>query len=337
VPQKTGIVYISQCIAVLIGGSMAQAGREHLETAETVLKEAGFATSQPCISRPSCFDFAARREENLILLKIQHDVGNLTLNDSQELREISRHFSAICILVGDEARERPLEDDTIYRRYNIFAINPKTFENVALRNVRPLIQASPGGYYVEVDGEALKQRRQELGLSVGEVAEMGGTSRRTIYGYERGLAKASVPVAYNLVHALGIPVAKSVDIFQQPVLQHESCLLNTARRVFAKNKVLNRIFRKLAPLHVTTVKKAPFDFVIFIPEQNIRIIGGVTNAKEPQMDARIDEILSVSKVVKARPLLITEGPPPSEDNVPWMSCEDFSRIKSPEDLIANVK
>jgi putative transcriptional regulator len=200
-----------------------------------------------------------------------------------------------------------------------------------------LIQASPGGYYVEVDGEALERRRQELGLSVGELAEMGGTSRRTIYGYERGLAKASVPVAYNLVHALGIPVAKSVDIFKQPELQRESCLLDTARRVFAKNKLLNRFFKKLAPFHVATVKKAPFDFVLFVPEQNIRIIGGITNAKEPQMDARIDEILSVSKVVKARPLLITEGPAPSENNVMWISCEDFSRIKSPEDLIANVK
>jgi putative transcriptional regulator len=316
---------------------MVEDGREHLEDAEAVLKEAGFVTSQPCISRPSCFDFAARREKKLILVKIQHNVGNLTLNDSQELREISRNFSATCILIGEEARERPLQDDTLYRRYNIFAVNPKTFENIVLRNVRPLMQASPGGYYVEVDGEALKKRRQDLGLSVGDLAEMGGTSRRTIYGYERGLAKASVPVVYNLVHALGIPVAKSVDIFQKPVLQRESCLLNSARRVFAKNKLLNSILKKLAPFHVTTVKRAPFDFVLFVPEQSIRIIGGITTIKELQIKARINEILSVGKVVKARPLLITEGPAPRDDNVPWISCEDFSRIRSPEDLIANVK
>jgi putative transcriptional regulator len=316
---------------------MAHAGREHLEVAETVLKEAGFAISQPCVSRPSCFDFAARKDRNLILVKIQRDVGNLTLNDSQELREIAGNFSAASMLIGEEARERPLEDDTIYRRHNIFAMNPKTFENVVLHNVRPLIQASPGGYYVEIDGEALRQRRQELGLSVGEVADMVGISRRTIYGYERGLAKASVPAAYNLVGALGIPVARSVNIFQQPVGQHKNCLLTTARRVFGRNKLLSRIFRKLAPLHITTVKKAPFDFIMFIPEQKMRIIGGVSNAKEPQLDMRIDEILSVSKVVRARPILITEGPATSEKNIPCISCEDFSKIKCPEDLIASVK
>lgn len=234
-------------------------------------------------------------------------------------------------------RERPLEDDTVYTRYTIVAVTQKTFENVVLRNVRPLIQASPGGYHVEIDGEALKQRRQKLGLSVGEVADMVGTSRRTIYGYERGLAKASVPAAYNLVWSLGIPVARSVDIFQQSKVQRKHCLLTAARRVIARNKLLNRIFRKLAPLQITTVKKAPFDFVLSVPEEKMRIIGGVTDHKEPELDRRVSEILSISKVVKAHPILITEGQTPEEKNIPCISYDEFSRIKEPEDLIENVK
>jgi putative transcriptional regulator len=273
----------------------------------------------------------------LILVKILPDIGNLTRIDSQELREISGYFSATSLLIGQEARERPLEDDTIYRRYNISAVNLKTFENVVLRNVRPLIQASPGGYYVEIAGDALRQRRQDLGLSVGELADMVGISRRTIYGYERGLAKASVPAAYKLVWALGIPVARSTDIFQQPMAQRQNRFLTTAKRAFARNRFLNKIFRKLALLHITTVKKAPFDFVMQVSEPRMQIVGGVADNEELQLSTRIDEILSVSKVVGARPIMIADGPAPFERNIPYICCEDFSRIKNQEELILSVK
>lgn len=316
---------------------MTNGERGHLEIAGALLREAGFSVSQPCISRPSCFDFAARREKNLIFIKIQPDIGNVSLNDSRELGEIARNFSAASLLIGEEAREKPLEDDTIYRRYSILAVTARTFENVVLHNVRPLIQASPGGYYVEIDGEALKQRRQEMGLSAGEIADMAGVSRRTVYGYERGLAKASVAAAYNLIWALGIPVAKPVDIFQRSRTQQKHRILTTARRVFAKNKFLNMILRRLAPLHITTVKKAPFDFVLSVPEEEVQIIGAVTDDKEQELSRRVDEILSVSRVVKAHPILITENRGQWEKGIPCISSEEFSRINGREDLIANFK
>jgi len=273
----------------------------------------------------------------LILIRLLPDIGNFTLADSQELKEISGYFSAASLLIGQEAREKPLGDDTIYRRYNISAVNLKTFENFVLHNVRPLIRASPGGYYVEIDGEALRQRRQNLKLSAGELADMIGISRRTIYGYERGLAKASVPAAYKLVWALGIPVAKSMDIFQTRIPQRQNRFLRTAKRAFARNRILNKIFKKLALLQITTVKKAPFDFVMQVSEPRMQIVGGVADAEELELSTRIDEILSVSKVIGARPILISEGPRPCERNIPYICCEDFSRIKNQEDLIQSVK
>jgi putative transcriptional regulator len=316
---------------------MAHGGGGQFETAEALLREAGFTVSRPCISRPSCFDFAARKEKNVIFIKFQPDIGNMSLNDSGELREIARNFSAASLLIGEEAREKPLEDDTIYIRHNILAVTARTFENVVLHNIRPLVQASPGGYYVEIDGEALKQRRQEMGLSVGEMADMVGMSRRTVYGYERGLAKASVSAAYNLIWALGVPVAKPVNIFQESRVQHSHCILTTARRVFSKNKFLNMILRRLAPLHVTTVKKAPFDFVLSVPEEKVWIIGGVTKDKEQDLNRRVDEILSVSRVVKGHPILITENQELRGKSIACISSEELCRIKGSEELIANFK
>ncbi len=305
---------------------------EKVKAAESILKEGGFTVSQRCCSRPSCFDIAARKSESLIFIKVQSDIGCVSPYDSLELRIISEHVSAASLFISEKSREKHLEDDTVYSRYNVLAVTPKTFENIVLRKTYPLIQAGPGGYYVEIDGEAVKQRRQELGLSVGEVAEKIGISRRTLYGYERGMAKASVTTAYNLLCTLGIPVAKPVDIFEATKRQRKP-FMTRARQIIIRNKLLQKIFKRLAGYNLVAVKKAPFDFVITVPEENMKIIGGIVNDKEATLNQRVEEILSLSKVVQAHPILVTEGQKPSLDkDISCVKGEELSKIKRSEDL-----
>jgi len=308
---------------------------ESLKAIEVTLKEAGFTVSKRCCSRPSCFDFAARKNENLVLIKVESDVDSFSHNDSIELNTISKCMSAASLLIAEKTREKPLEDDTVYSRYNVSAITSKTFENIVIQMVNPLIQAGPGGYYVEIDCDAVKRRRQELGLSVGKMAEMIGISRRTLYGYERGMAKASVAAAYNLIWTLGIPIAKPVNVFEESRSQRK-CIFEKAKHVIARHRFIQTLLKKLAHCRITTVKRAPFDFVINIPEEKMRIIGGVANNRERELDIRVDEILSVSKVVKAHPILVTEKQEFSNKNIPCITSEKFSKIKDPDDLISNA-
>lgn len=309
--------------------------KERARPPEDVLKEAGFNVSEKCCSRPSCFDFAARKNGTVILVKVQLDIDNLSLGDSLELKAISECVSAASLLVGERAREKPLEDDTVYSRYEVSAVTPKTFESTIISKNYPLIHAGPGGYYVEIHSEAIKRRRQELGLSVGEMAEMVGISRRTLYGYERGMTKASVTAAYNLIYTLGFPVAKPINVFERSREQRK-CFLAAAKFAIAKSKLVQKIFRKFTRCHITTVKKAPFDFVITVPEEKMRIIGGVANNKEQELNKRVDEILSVSRVVRAHPILITEERKPSKKDILCICKEELSKIKSPEDLISQL-
>ncbi|MEM0356786.1 MAG: helix-turn-helix domain-containing protein [Candidatus Bathyarchaeia archaeon] len=305
---------------------------EKIRAAEAILKEGGFTVSQRCCSRPSCFDIAARKNESLIFIKVQQDIGCVSPYDSLELRIIAEEVSAASLFISEKTRDKPLEDDTVYSRYNVLAVTSKTFENIVLRGIYPLVQAGPGGYYVEIDGEAIKRRRQELGLSVGEVAEKIGISRRTLYGYERGMAKASVTAAYNLLCTLGIPVAKPVNIFEVPRNRRKP-LMARARQIFTRNKLLQKILRKLAGYNIVAVRKAPFDFVITVPEEDVKIIGGVAGNNETTLNRRVEEILSLSKVVQARPVLVTDGQkPPLDKDIPCVNSEEISKIKSPEDL-----
>lgn len=306
--------------------------REKLKAPYDVLKEAGFNISEKCCSRPSCFDFAARKNDTLILIKVHSDIDTFLPSDSLDLKAISECVSAVSLLIGEKTRERPLEDDTVYSRYEISVVTPKTFENVMIRKIYPLIHAGPGGYSVEIHSEVVKKRRQELGLSVGEMAKMIGISRRTLYGYERGMAKASVITAYNMVYTLGIPVAKPINMLEKPRSKHKCFLSRT--RFITRSKFLQNIFRRFARCRIATVKKAPFDFVITVPEEKMRIIGGVAKEKEQELSRRVDEILSVSKIVKAHPILITEEQKPSKKDIVCIGKEELSKIKKPEELIS---
>jgi putative transcriptional regulator len=315
---------------------MAYEKGESIKVAEATLKNAGFTVSQICCSRPSCFDFAARKNHDLIFIKVHPDIDSLSPHDSEELGAITESVSGAPLLISKKARDKPLEDDTVYSRYDTYAVTQRTFENIMLHKVAPLIQAGPGGYYVEIDCETVKQRRQELGLSVGELAKLVGISRRTLYGYERGMGKASVAAAYNMIYTLGVPVARPVNVLEKTGKRHKCYILATAKRVIVRNKLINRLFRKFGNHNMTTVKKAPFDFIAAFPEEKARIIGGVVVGDELELDRRIDEILSISRLIEAYPILITDGPKPTDKDILCLRTEEIARIKQPADLLLNV-
>jgi predicted transcriptional regulator len=102
------------------------------------LKEADFQVSQICCSRPSCFDFAARKENTAILVKVNSDVDTFSAHSARELRVIADRVSAASLLISQQTHGKPLEDDTVYSRNGIFVVTEKTIRNIALKTANPL-------------------------------------------------------------------------------------------------------------------------------------------------------------------------------------------------------
>lgn len=306
---------------------------EMLNATESILKTAGFQISEKCCARRSCFCLAARNGDNLTFIRVPPDLGNISLKDAFELRTISSFFSAAPLLVCDHTREKPLEDDTVYTRYDIYSVTARTLEDVVLREMLPLVEAGPGGYYVRLDGEAVRNRRQELGLSIGKLAEQLRVSRRTLYGYERGMAKASISAAYNLEWILGITLVKSIDIFQ-PAPPSQG-FLASAKRMIVRNRFLQTVLKKFinCRFKVAPTTRAPFDFIAENPKSHVNIIGGVPQEREEDIDQRTKEILSISEILEAQPVFITDGKS-IPDNIPLIHAEELEKTRFLEDLFA---
>jgi len=309
---------------------------EMMNAAEHVLKTAGFKISKRCHSRPSCFCMVARRNADLSFIKVPSDLGKISLKDALQLQAISSCFSATSLFIGNESRERPLEDDTVYTRYDVYAVTLKTLEDVVSRGMMPLVEAGPGGYYARLDGETIRKRRMKLGLSVGKLAEQLRVSRRTLYGYERDMAKASVSAAYNLEWILGVPVVKPINIFK-PV-PPTAGVFATAKRLIIRNRLLKNVLKRLilCNFRVAATTRAPFDFIAQPPNEEVRIIGGVTRKGEKSIQERAEEILSISKVVNAQPLFITEGELIPDADIPFIDSEELERIRWAEDLFSRL-
>jgi len=307
---------------------------EMLNTVESVLRTAGFSLSDRCRSKPSCFCIVARKDSEVTFIRVPSDLAKITLRDALELRTISSCFSATPLFVGDATREKPLEDDTVYTRYDIYAVTPRTLEDVVTRNMFPLVEAGPGGYYARLDGEAVRKRRIKLGLSVGKLAEQLRISRRTLYGYERGMAKASVSAAYQLEWILGIPIVRPIDIFK-PVPPSVG-FFATAKRLISRNRFLQTVLKRLilCNFKVAATTRAPFDFIAQSPDTNVNIIGGVARRGEPNVDLRTEEILSISDVVNAQPLFITDGKFLPQSDIPLIHPRELEKIQLPEDLFS---
>jgi len=298
------------------------------------LREAGFEVSQMCCSRLSCFDFIAKKRATTILVKVISEVDALPDSASRELKIIASRIPAAALLISKTSHGKPLEDDTVYCRNNVHVINEKTIINIAQQTGNPLVYAGPGGYTVQVDGSLVERRRKELGLSIGQLATMIGVSRRTLYGYERGMAKASVSSAYKLAETLGVPVAKPINVLEKTRNQPECLVLKTKHDLMTK-MLLRQVFKKFNSCNISPVHKAPFDFIMSVPNENYLIIGGVATSDEPDLDSRVNEILSICRVIYAYPVLITENRKAKPD----LSCftiEDLRVLRSPEELIAST-
>jgi len=310
---------------------------EALQDAEAALHQAGFQVSQRCVSRASCFDFAARDEERLVFAKVLRDIREASRGVAVAIKTISRCFSGASVFISDVSNEDSLRDDTVYSRYGVHVVTLKTFKDAVSRGHFPLVKASRGGYSVGMNGDKIRERRHELGLSIGKLAAMVGISRRTLYGYERDMTRASVSSAYKLERILGVPLVGTIDVFESPSANPgSSSPPGPDEYGSVRNSLLQSVLSKLIQfdLEVLPLKRAPFDFTADCQREEFRIVGGVFKRRERLLKERVTEVLSLSGIVEARPLLLCEESITAPQDVALVNCDQLAKMRDREELTA---
>ncbi|MDD2626049.1 MAG: transcriptional regulator [Candidatus Methanomethylophilus sp.] len=197
---------------------------EMINTTRAILAKAGFDISSAIELRSICFDVVGRRDKTLLIIKVLSNVDAFSRENAEEMKVLADALGASPVLIGETSSSGLLEKGIVYTRFKIQIISNETLAEHLLEEVPPFIFAAPGGLYVKVNSDLLKQLREERGISLGTLAETAGVSRRTIQMYEAGMG-AMIDAALRLEEFLNVPIIQAVDPFdyksRHAATQHE--------------------------------------------------------------------------------------------------------------------
>ena len=190
-----------------------------------LLSNHGFETSN--IYDRSCFDMVARKEFELLLLKILINIDGFTGSQAEEIKKVADTFLASPLVVGIKSKNEYLEEDVIYERHGIPVIARETLRNMVVDDIYPEVFADRGGYYVQIDGEIIKQVRETQNISRKDLADKAHVSKETIYKYERGMVRAFPETAMMLESILNMKITLSVNLLSVPDVEKRADVQDT--------------------------------------------------------------------------------------------------------------
>ena len=320
-----------------------------------ILRHAGFMVSDRCDIRPRSFDIAARRDDVLLLCKILSNIDGLTEETANEMRSLAEILGGTPLVIGDKTRDQLLEDNVIYMRYKITAVNIQTFYDYFVEDVKPLVSASPGGLYVPIDGSALKAARLDNNLSLGSLAGIIGISRRTVSKYEEEGMHASIDTVLLLEDLLQIELAQPIDLLKPSVLsvsgKNKPDLTGTPKATDSASKISasaqketseavaeNEILFYISTLGFDVKETAQAPFKAVSKDKKAVILTGVSKYN-PTAVKHAHLMSSISDVLQTESVFLINGVSKvkSVESTAFIEKKELVKMCGPEDLIEVIE
>ena len=296
-----------------------------INTTRAILARAGFDVSSSINIRSLCFDVVGRRDKTMLIIKILSNVDAFSRENSEEMKIMAEALDANPLLIGETSSSGPLEKGIVYTRFKIPIVSNETLAEHLLEDVPPFIFAAPGGLYVKIDSDILKQLREERGISLGTLAETAGVSRRTIQMYESGMG-AMIDAALRLEEFLDTPIVQPLDPFEykkdDTAFRHEIAMGGTtgSQRL---DRLLNIGFA------VTPIIRGPFEAMSRDSSQNTIVLTGLdTDTTRIMQKALIAAELSD---LSRRPSVLIVQKKQSSDNIGSTALVTDDELKKIDD------
>ena len=321
----TGTIYIEAPAYFTVGMDRATLIKETGEQ----LARSGFYVSDPHLMRGQSFDIIARRDNTLLFVKVLGNVDAFPRATAEELKFVAMTLKGAPLVVGERAGSGKLESGVIYSRFDVPILAKDTLEEFLDTGVAPFLFAAPGGLYVRLDGSALQRVRKERELTLGQLAEIGGVSRRTIQLYMEGMS-ASADVAFRLEDFLDTPLILPVDPF---LSTPEKAEMRTSLSGFERFE--RHIFEKLVNLgfQVLPTAHSPFEALATEPKDNGLYVTGV-GTKGEDVGEKITVIASVSHVAEREFVVFIEKHRSGMRvrGLPVIDRQELKKVKDRDDL-----
>jgi len=240
-----------------------------------------------------------RKGDTLLIIKILSNVDAFSRENAEEMKVLAEMLHACPLLIGERSSSGLLEPGIVYSRFNIQIISNETLADHILENAPPFIFAAPGGLYVKLNNNLLREIREKEGISLGTLADVAGVSRRTIQMYETGMG-AMIDAALRLEEYLDTEIIETVNPFEY---KYEN--KNREYELSGDQRSDSKIFNHLLDMGftVTPVVRSPFEALT--RNKDVVILTGLDNEDEKLIQKAI--IASdISRIVGKHSVIIVE-------------------------------
>jgi len=301
-----------------------------VENITAMLTDAGFLVSDRCAIRPKSFDVAARRGEDVLLVKILANIDAFDASTGAEMRRLGTYLNATPMVIGLRTRDEDLKPGVTYFRHGVPVLSPDTAMELFVEEVPPLIYAAPGGLYVNIDSEVLADAREDREWSLGRLAKELGVSRRTVSKYEDGM-DASVEVAAELEDLFEAPLTSPVSVLDGAEEIRDEEETPADPDVAPEDEGIVTVFTRIG-FDVHPTDRAPFKTVSENERRREQMLTGHSElTKTAEKRARI--MSSVGHVTRTRSVYVVErASRESVDGTALIEEEEIEGIEEADEL-----
>ncbi len=308
----------------LIGNAMRPQSASLIGKILRALDEAGFLASE-ISSRDYCVQIVAKKGTTKLLIKSSENVDSERRESAEDLKSLAVAFDASPFIIGLRMQKSIIEEDTLYERFGVNVIHPKTFRDVALRKRLPSVYSKRGGRYFKIDGRILKACREKKGLSLGQLANLIGVSRKAIYEYERDQMGATIQTVERLERILGRNVVAGIDVFDWH-------LEGQAPDKNPTGAVARQLHSKLKRLGCQALgfNHAPID--IHAKNVGVSFLTFEERMDEERLENKIENAIEVGRVLGSSPMLVTEDKAPHNSDIIVIKIDEIKKVEHVREL-----
>ena len=290
-----------------------------------MLLDNGFSVADMRGQFSASFDIIARRDLERYVLKVLYNIDTLKPTTAYELAKVAKFLRSTATIVGEKAGGGLLEDGVIYYRHGIPISSLETFRDY-INGERPYIYSGPGGFYVKINGEALREMRMKMSLSIGYLSHYLGVSRRSISLYESG-SSATIDIFLKLQEIIKGDLVDHQDLFK--ILPEELPEEEKVQDIYVQMllDILERIGLDTRPAY-----RMPFD-VLARDEDVISLIASILS--EDTENTKIQLMKRISDVLEEDAFLISKRSTTRENinGCPVVNLVDLERITEKDELL----
>ncbi len=258
------------------------------------LKKNDFTVSDPGLYGLVTFDLICRRGSERYILKILYNVNTFSKIGVVPLIKMSAMTDSTALIIGEKAGNGKLERGVLYFRHGVPILSLESFEDY-INGEAPFIYSAPGGFYVGINGQKMRNLREEKDYSIGYIAQKLGVSRRSVSLYESG-SSATIDIYLKLESILKGDISREVDI---------SITAEPDMPVSPASEFISEVLSIMNSIGYVSeyISRNPFDGLSFSSDS--RLIVGTFNDTGENLN-RIKSIKKISDVLEEIPIIINK-------------------------------